>query len=152
MRTTACTAWCWVSPWVSRTVPSRPPSAWGLHNEPRPARGARRARAGRRTGRLGDLRCPRGRVPEGGFRGEASVAGEGGYVAEGDDERSVPALPRREHLTHEPPLRLQDAVAPPGQQRNPTMRLARTFSGILFDAVAIGAILFIRTHVSSRPR
>ena len=64
-------------------------------------------------------------------------------MAEGDDERSVPALPRREHLTHEPPLRLQDAVAAPGQQRNPTMRIGRTFSRIVFDAVAIDANLFL---------
>jgi len=43
-----------------------------------PTRSARRAGAGRRTGRLGDLQRPRRRVPEGGFRGEASVAGGSG--------------------------------------------------------------------------
>jgi hypothetical protein len=44
-------------------------------------------------------------------------------VAEGDDERSVPALSFREHLTHGPPLRLQDRVAPPAR-RNPPRKEA----------------------------
>src|SRR5215212_976240 len=60
-------------------------SVGGLHKEPRPTRSARGAHTGRGTGRLGDLQCPRRCVPEGWFRGEASVTGESGQVAEGDD-------------------------------------------------------------------
>ncbi len=47
-------------------------------------------------------------------------------MAQGDDERGVPALPHREHLTHGPPLRLQDGIAPPAR-RNPTVRIGCTF-------------------------
>lgn len=52
---------------------------------------------------------------------QASLEDEGG-VAEGDDERGVPALPRRERLAHDPPLRLRGAVAfPVRRPRTPAM-------------------------------
>jgi len=39
-------------------------------------------------------------------------------VAEADDERSFPALPLWQYVTHDPPVRLRDGVASPAR-RNP---------------------------------
>jgi hypothetical protein len=49
-------------------------------------------------------------------------------MAEGYDERSVPARPFCQYVTHEPPLRLQDGVAPPAQ-RNLPVHIGCTFRG-----------------------